>query len=140
MGGKTHTERPRGVTFCPPPGRRILEPHTINKRGWGVGVLEDSQVRLVRGGSLQGGTDTGAMAEQAAQGAMAEQAVQGAMAEQAAQGAKAEQAVQGAIGFIYIYCIYMKSSDAKASKCHLKFLSKISIFLTLLCLGSVISL
>ncbi len=36
--------------------------------------------------------------------------------------------------------VYMKSSVAKASKCHLKFLSKIGIFIRLLCVGSVISL
>ncbi len=36
--------------------------------------------------------------------------------------------------------LYVKSSDAKASKCHLKCSSKISIFIRLLCVGSVISL
>ncbi len=36
--------------------------------------------------------------------------------------------------------VYLKSSDAKASKCRLKFSSKISIFIRLLCLGSVILL
>ncbi len=39
-----------------------------------------------------------------------------------------------------LLCVYMKSSDAKASKCRLKFSSKISIFISLLCVGSVISL
>ncbi len=34
----------------------------------------------------------------------------------------------------------MKSSDAKASKCHLKFSSKMSIFIMLLCLCSIILL
>jgi len=34
----------------------------------------------------------------------------------------------------------MKSSDAKASKCHLKFSSRIIIFITLVYLSSVISL
>ncbi len=41
--------------------------------------------------------------------------------------------------YIYIY-IYMKSSNEKASKCHLKFSLKMSIFIRLLCLGSVILL
>jgi len=36
--------------------------------------------------------------------------------------------------------IYMKSSDAKASKCYLKFSSKIIIFIKLVYLSSVISL
>jgi len=40
-------------------------------------------------------------------------------------------------GNIYIY---MKSSDAKASKCHLKFSSKMIIFIKLVYLSSVISL
>jgi len=35
---------------------------------------------------------------------------------------------------------HMKSSDAKASKCHLKFSSKILIFIKLVYLSSVISL
>jgi len=35
--------------------------------------------------------------------------------------------------------LYMKSSDAKASKCHLKFSSKIIIFIKLVYLRSVIS-
>jgi len=35
---------------------------------------------------------------------------------------------------------YMKSSDAKASKCHLKFSSIMIIFIKLVCLSSVISL
>jgi len=39
-----------------------------------------------------------------------------------------------------IYSIYMKSSDAKASKCHLKFSSKMTIFIKLVHLCSVISL
>jgi len=34
----------------------------------------------------------------------------------------------------------MKSSDAKASKCHLKFSSIMIIFIKLVCLSSVISL
>ncbi len=34
----------------------------------------------------------------------------------------------------------VKSSDAKASKCRLKFSSKMRIFIKLLCLGSVIFL
>jgi len=34
----------------------------------------------------------------------------------------------------------MKSSDAKASKCHLKFSSRMIIFIKLVCLSSVISL
>jgi len=34
----------------------------------------------------------------------------------------------------------MKSSDAKASKCHLKFSSKMTIFIKLVYLSSVISL
>jgi len=36
--------------------------------------------------------------------------------------------------------IYMKSSDAKASKCHLKFSSRMIIFIKLVYLSSVISL
>jgi len=36
--------------------------------------------------------------------------------------------------------LYMKSSDAKASKCHLKFSSLMMIFIKLLYLSSVISL
>jgi len=40
----------------------------------------------------------------------------------------------------YIYSIYMKSSDVKASKCHLKFSSKMTIFIKLVYLCSVISL
>jgi len=36
--------------------------------------------------------------------------------------------------------IYMKSSDAKASKCHLKFSFLMMIFIKLVYLGSVISL
>jgi len=36
--------------------------------------------------------------------------------------------------------IYMKSSDAKASKCHLKFSSLMMIFIKLVYLSSVISL
>jgi len=40
---------------------------------------------------------------------------------------------------IYIY-IYMKSSDAKASKCHLKFSSTMIILIKLVYLSSVISL
>jgi len=35
---------------------------------------------------------------------------------------------------------YMKSSDAKASKCHLKFSSRMVIFIKLVYLSSVISL
>jgi len=41
---------------------------------------------------------------------------------------------------VYILCVYMKSSDAKASKCHLKFSSKMIIFIKLVNLSSVISL
>jgi len=41
--------------------------------------------------------------------------------------------------YFHIY-IYMKSSDAKASKCHLKFSSKMIIFIKLVYLFSVISL
>jgi len=41
---------------------------------------------------------------------------------------------------VCVYNIYMKSSDAKASKCHLKFSSKMIIFIKLLYLSSVISL
>ncbi len=40
----------------------------------------------------------------------------------------------------YIITIYMKSSDAKASKCCLKFSYKMSIFIRLICAVSVISL
>ncbi len=41
--------------------------------------------------------------------------------------------------YVCIYmCVYMKSSDVKASKCHLKLSSKMSIFLRLLYLCSVI--
>jgi len=36
--------------------------------------------------------------------------------------------------------VYMKSSDAKASKCHLKFSSIMMIFIKLVYLSSVISL
>jgi len=43
------------------------------------------------------------------------------------------------ISTIYIY-IYMKSSDAKASKCHLKFSSRMIIFIKLVYLSSLISL
>jgi len=36
------------------------------------------------------------------------------------------------VGIVYIaYSIYMKSSDAKASKCHLKFSSKMTILSSL---------
>jgi len=35
---------------------------------------------------------------------------------------------------------YMKSSDTKSSKCHLKFSSRMSIFINLVYLSSVISL
>ncbi len=41
---------------------------------------------------------------------------------------------------LFLYLLYIKSSDAKASKCHLKFSSKMSIFVKLLYLCSVISL
>ncbi len=41
---------------------------------------------------------------------------------------------------LLFFCFKMKTSDAKAFKCHLKFFSKMSIFLRLLCLCSVISL
>jgi len=36
--------------------------------------------------------------------------------------------------------VYLKSSDAKASKCHLKFFSRMVIFIKLVYLNSVISL
>jgi len=36
--------------------------------------------------------------------------------------------------------VHMKSLDAKASKCHLKFSSRMMIFIKLVCLSSVISL
>jgi len=39
-----------------------------------------------------------------------------------------------------IFAKYMKSSDAKASKCHLKFSSKMIIFIKLVYLSSVILL
>jgi len=39
-----------------------------------------------------------------------------------------------------VYHIHMKSSDAKASKCHLKFPSRMVIFIKLVYLSSVISL
>jgi len=42
--------------------------------------------------------------------------------------------------YIHILYIYMKSSDVKASKCHLKFSSKIIVFIKLVYLSSVISL
>jgi len=43
--------------------------------------------------------------------------------------------------YAFFTCIlYMKSSDAKASKCHLKFPSKMIIFIKLVYLSSVISL
>jgi len=41
--------------------------------------------------------------------------------------------------YIYIYILYMKTSDPKASKCHLKLSSRVIIFIKL-CLCSVISL
>jgi len=45
------------------------------------------------------------------------------------------------VGDIVVYIVvYMKSSDAKASKCHLKFSSKMTIFIMLVYLSSVISL
>jgi len=40
----------------------------------------------------------------------------------------------------YAIYIYMKSSDAKASKCHLKFSSLVMIFIKLVYLSSVILL
>jgi len=40
----------------------------------------------------------------------------------------------------FISSLYMKSSDAKASKCHLKFSSKMTIFIKLVYLSSVFSL
>jgi len=43
------------------------------------------------------------------------------------------------IEILAIY-IYMKSSDVKASKCHLKFSSVMMIFIKLVYLSSVISL
>jgi len=47
---------------------------------------------------------------------------------------------KGFIYTVYIYTyIYMKSSDAKASKCHMKFSSKMIIFIKLVYLSSVIS-
>jgi len=39
-----------------------------------------------------------------------------------------------------VHILHMKSSDAKASKCHLKFFSKMIIFIKLVYLSSVISL
>jgi len=39
-----------------------------------------------------------------------------------------------------ILYVYMKSSDAKPSKCHLKFSSKMTIFIKLAYLSPVISL
>jgi len=42
--------------------------------------------------------------------------------------------------FIFTVDVYMKSSDAKASKCHLKFSSLMMIFIKLVYLSSVISL
>jgi len=42
--------------------------------------------------------------------------------------------------FLYILTEYLKSSDAKASKCHLKISSLIMIFIKLVYLSSVISL
>jgi len=42
--------------------------------------------------------------------------------------------------FCSIRVKYLKSSDAKASKCHLKFSSKMIIFIKLVYLSSVISL
>jgi len=41
---------------------------------------------------------------------------------------------------ISVLVVYLKSSDAKASKCHLKFYSKIIIFIKLVYLSSVILL
>jgi len=41
---------------------------------------------------------------------------------------------------LQVYALYMKSSDAKASKCHLKFSSLMMIFIKLVYLGSVISI
>jgi len=41
---------------------------------------------------------------------------------------------------LFFDSLYMKSSDAKASKCHLKFSSKMIIFIKLVYLSSVISL
>jgi len=41
---------------------------------------------------------------------------------------------------IQLYHIYMKSSDAKAFKCHLKFCSRMTIFIKLVYFSSVISL
>jgi len=42
--------------------------------------------------------------------------------------------------YIHDIYIYMKSSDAKASKCRLKFSSRMIIFIKLVYLSSVISL
>jgi len=39
-----------------------------------------------------------------------------------------------------MHFLYLKSSDAKASKCHLKFSSSMIIFIKLVYLSSVISL
>jgi len=39
-----------------------------------------------------------------------------------------------------MHTVYMKSSDAKASKCHLKFSSRMIIFIKLVHLSLVISL
>jgi len=41
---------------------------------------------------------------------------------------------------IQLYHIYMKSSDAKAFKCHLKFCSRMTIFIKLVYFSSVILL
>ncbi len=41
---------------------------------------------------------------------------------------------------VWEYTVYIKSSDLKASKCRLRFSSKIIIIFWFLCLGSVISL
>jgi len=41
---------------------------------------------------------------------------------------------------IFVFFVDMKSSDAKASKCHLKFSSRMIIFIKLVYLRSVISL
>jgi len=44
------------------------------------------------------------------------------------------------VGALCIIILYMKSSDAKASKCHLKFPSLMMIYIKLVYLCSVISL
>jgi len=47
---------------------------------------------------------------------------------------------QGSVLGPLFFLLYMKSSDAKASKCHLKCCSRMTIFIKLVYLSSVISL